>query len=54
MDYINEAVALGLDVLILGFCIKEYSTYKQTCQSLKVKQMLIIFFVINCDKCCFI
>lgn len=35
MEYLNECVALGVDILILGLCFKEYCTYKNTLISLK-------------------
>jgi len=36
MEYINELIALGVDGLILGLCLKEYFNYKQTLDVLKV------------------
>lgn len=37
MEYLNEAVILSVDWLILGLCLKEYYSYKHTVKSLKVK-----------------
>lgn len=36
MEYLNELVALGVDGLILGLCLKEYFSYKKTLDVLKV------------------
>ncbi|XP_037933704.1 mitochondrial E3 ubiquitin protein ligase 1 [Teleopsis dalmanni] len=35
MDFINEGIALGLDLLILGLCAREYVAYKQNIKLLK-------------------
>uniref|UniRef100_A0A0K8TS00 RING-type E3 ubiquitin transferase n=1 Tax=Tabanus bromius TaxID=304241 RepID=A0A0K8TS00_TABBR len=35
MEYLNEGIVLGLDLLILGLCYKEYCSYKQTLKALK-------------------
>ena len=37
MEYLNEGIALGVDLLILGICFKEYHSYKSTIKSLKVR-----------------
>lgn len=36
MEYLNELIALGVDSLILGLCLKEYFSYKNTLDVLKV------------------
>lgn len=36
MEYLNEAVILSVDWLILGLCLKEYYSYKNTVKALKV------------------
>ncbi|EDV96805.1 mitochondrial E3 ubiquitin protein ligase 1 [Drosophila grimshawi] len=35
MDFIHESVALGVDLLILGLCVREYASYKNTVKVLK-------------------
>lgn len=35
MEFINEGIALGVDLLILGLCFKEYCNYKKNLQCLK-------------------
>ncbi|XP_023166671.1 mitochondrial E3 ubiquitin protein ligase 1 [Drosophila hydei] len=35
MDFVHEAVALGVDILILGLCVREYVNYKTTARVLK-------------------
>lgn len=37
MEYLHEAIALGVDALILGLCLKEYYRHKDTLRSLKVR-----------------
>lgn len=36
MDFIHESVALGVDILILGLCVREYVHYKNTAKVLRV------------------
>lgn len=36
MEYLHELIALGVDGLILGLCLKEYFSYKRTLDILKV------------------
>lgn len=36
MDFLHESVALGVDLVILGLCVREYMQYKRTAQVLKV------------------
>lgn len=36
MDFIHEGIALGVDLLILGLCVKEYINYKKSVKLLKV------------------
>lgn len=36
MDYLQEAIVLGLDVLIFGVCLKGYYNHKNTIKALKV------------------
>ncbi len=36
MESIHELIALGVDSLILAFCLKEYYGYKRTLTALKV------------------
>lgn len=38
MDFVHEAVALGVDILILGLCVREYVNYKNTARVLKVRR----------------
>ncbi|XP_055373289.1 mitochondrial E3 ubiquitin protein ligase 1 [Condylostylus longicornis] len=40
MEFINEGIALGVDLLILGICLKEYYSYKSTLKSLKAAPQL--------------
>lgn len=42
MDCLKEAIILGIDVIIFGFCLKSYRNYKNTVGALKV--ILIWFF----------
>ncbi|EDV38877.1 uncharacterized protein Dana_GF25023 [Drosophila ananassae] len=35
MDFLHESVALGVDLVILGLCVREYMQYKRTAQVLK-------------------
>ncbi|XP_052847282.1 mitochondrial E3 ubiquitin protein ligase 1 [Drosophila gunungcola] len=35
MEFLHESIALGVDLLILGLCAREYVTYKRTAQVLK-------------------
>ncbi|KAH8239548.1 hypothetical protein KR032_005415 [Drosophila birchii] len=35
MDFFHEAIALGIDLVILGLCAREYVHYKRTAQLLK-------------------
>lgn len=37
MDFVQEAVFLGVDVLILGLCFKEYYQFKKISSALKVR-----------------
>lgn len=39
MEFIHEGVALGVDLLILGLCVKEYISYKKNVQLLKVRKL---------------
>ncbi|KAG4078824.1 hypothetical protein HA402_015414 [Bradysia odoriphaga] len=36
MEYLHELIALGVDGLILGLCLKEYFSYKRTLDVLKI------------------
>lgn len=38
MDCIQEAIALGVDVLIFGLCLKGYYNHKNTLNALKVNR----------------
>ncbi|XP_065090491.1 mitochondrial E3 ubiquitin protein ligase 1 [Ochlerotatus camptorhynchus] len=42
MDYVQEAVFLGVDVLILGLCLKEYYQFKKIGAALKEAPQLAI------------
>ncbi|XP_064552480.1 mitochondrial E3 ubiquitin protein ligase 1 [Drosophila montana] len=35
MDFVHESVALGVDLLILGLCVREYVNYKTTAKVLR-------------------
>ncbi|KAJ6644431.1 Mitochondrial E3 ubiquitin protein ligase 1 [Pseudolycoriella hygida] len=51
MDYLHELLALGVDGIILGLCLKEYLSYKKTLDVLKVaKQYPIDENLINTVK----
>lgn len=39
MDYLHEIIALSVDGLILGLCLKEYFSYKRTLDVLKVSSL---------------
>lgn len=47
MEYLNELVALGVDGLILGLCLKEYFSYKKALDVLKVCVSRIIIMSSN-------
>lgn len=36
MDYLQEAIILGIDVIIFGLCLKGYHSHKNTIKALKV------------------
>lgn len=40
MDFIHESIALGVDILILGLCVREYVHYKNTAKVLRVSALL--------------
>lgn len=40
MDCLQEAIILGIDVIIFGICLRSYRNYKNTVGALKV---IIIF-----------
>lgn len=37
MDYLHESVFLGIDAILLGFCVKEYCSQKHIIKALKVR-----------------
>lgn len=37
MDFLHEAVFLGVDAILLGFCVKEYCSQKHIINALKVR-----------------
>lgn len=41
MDYLGEAIALGIDVLILGACVKQYFKNKRAISMIQVCSFLI-------------
>lgn len=40
MDFLHEAVFLGIDAILLGFCVKEYCSQKQIINALKVSAVI--------------
>lgn len=36
IDYLQEAIVLGIDVIIFGLCLKGYHSHKNTIKALKV------------------
>ncbi len=42
MDYIHCSIALGVDVLLLGLCYKDYSYFKKTCKTLRLAPTLTL------------
>ena len=42
MEFVHEGIALGVDLLILGLCMKEYVSYKKSVKLLKVSWPLIL------------
>lgn len=36
MDCLQEAIILGIDVIVFGFCLRSYRNYKNTVGALKV------------------
>lgn len=45
LDYLQEAIILGIDVIIFGLCLKGYHSHKNTIKALKVN-----FFTIFIDN----
>lgn len=46
MDYLGEAIALGIDTLILGACIKQYFKNKRAMSMIQV-----LFLKISTNLC---
>lgn len=44
MECLHETIALGVDVIILGLCLREYYSYKNTLSSLRVRFVFFFFF----------
>ncbi len=44
MEYLHELIALSVDGLILGLCLKEYFSYKNTLDVLKVCNLQYLYF----------
>lgn len=42
MDYLGEAIAFGIDTLILGICVKQYLKNRNAVQMIQVKYNLIL------------
>lgn len=42
MDFVHESVALGVDLLILGLCVREYVNYKTTAKVLRVSMQVAL------------
>ncbi|XP_036336409.1 mitochondrial E3 ubiquitin protein ligase 1 [Rhagoletis pomonella] len=42
MEFLHETIALGVDLLILGLCVKEYVSYKKNVNCLKAAPQLAI------------
>lgn len=38
MEYLHEGIFLGIDAILLGFCVKEYCSQKQILNALKVSK----------------
>jgi len=37
MEFFNDCIAVGIDLVLLGFCVREYVHCKRTSQMLKVR-----------------
>lgn len=42
MDYLGEIIALGIDTVIFGICLKQYFHCKNAITAVKVKEMFVI------------
>lgn len=49
MEYLHEGIFLGIDAILLGFCVKEYCSQKQILNALKVSK--IKFFRMTSNLC---
>lgn len=55
MDYLQEAIVLGIDVIIFGLCLKGYHSHKSTIKALKViVHYIFYFFVLSKKKIVFV
>lgn len=45
MDYLGEVIALGIDSIIFGVCLKQYFHCKNAITAVKVKLYIIIKFI---------
>lgn len=55
MDYLQEAIILGIDVIIFGLCLKGYHSHKNTIKALKVFDSFSFVHIdwkSNVLKCC--
>jgi len=54
MEFLHESIALGVDLIIIGICAREYVHYKRTAQVLKVRildmQGWVIFNGLLCRR----
>lgn len=41
MEFLHEGIALGIDLVILRFCVKEYMGYKRNVNLLRVRIQVI-------------
>ena len=46
MDYLGEVIALGIDSIIFGICMKQYFHCKNAITAVKVNYIIIIIIII--------
>lgn len=42
MEFLHEGVFLGIDAILLGFCVKEYCSQKHIINALKVRNSFLV------------
>lgn len=47
MDYLQEAIILGIDVIVFGLCLKGYHSTKSTIKALKARNETIYIYILT-------